>query len=256
MDHYTLTEKHILLFSYECIVSLIELHLIATSWQALIMLVNLPPFPSTESLTALLYLLNHDDRKDEPITPQQTELLKVLDAHLQDRKGLQSKDYTFLIPATATFVTYARNSVNQALSPNLRPPSRLSPLSEDPESSASSSLSQAPDVKLPPVVGALVLTLQCSLTISLGEIGSNEVAERVYSDSFKEYPSLLEDIVGESMFNCAAVSSTHHQRVVSFSMKTSFASSINSFRGFFGGKLSHPLIKPQHPRLLLALKEM
>lgn len=120
--------------------------------------------------------------KDEPIAPHQAVLLKVFNAYLRYPHVPESKDFTFLIPVAAALTETARDSVQRSLS-----------LGESgAESSPNRPLSNVPDVKLAPLLNAVVLIAGCSFTLTLKEIKGDSA----YSQRFKEEPSLIENTVG------------------------------------------------------------
>jgi hypothetical protein len=122
---------------------------------------------------------------DEPITPHQTILLKVFDAHLHSPLATDPKDFMFILPVVVAVIERARDLVQRALGPN----------QSDVDGSPNRPLSSAPDVKLAPLLIALVLAAGCSFQLSLNEINGNQ-ASPMYSQGLKAEPSLIENIVG------------------------------------------------------------
>lgn len=123
--------------------------------------------------------------EDEPITPHQMILLKLFDAHLHSQHMTDSRDFMFILPVVVALVERARASVQRALGID----------NFDAESSPNKPLSNAPDVKLAPLLNALVLAAGCSFQLTLNEIDGKS-ASPTYGRRFKEEPSLIEDVVG------------------------------------------------------------
>jgi len=125
------------------------------------------------------------DIPEEIITPHRTTLLKLLDSYLQSAEAIDTARFGFLGHAMHEIVTYIRTSISSLL-PNVNEPQggnlTLSPLSA------------APDLKLSPVLEALVLFSQCSITLMLVD-SEAELSSSSYSSSLKTRDSFIEDII-------------------------------------------------------------
>lgn len=130
-----------------------------------------------------------EHRKDEPITPQQTTLLKVFDALLQSDELLIAVDFIFLVQIMASFVDYSRGSILCALTPSV---------DNTPASPDNMDLAHAPDLKLAPTLNALILATQCCLSISLQEAESDP-SSQTFSEHFKSEAGLIENLVGQHL---------------------------------------------------------
>ncbi|KAF9509341.1 hypothetical protein BS47DRAFT_1365316 [Hydnum rufescens UP504] len=125
------------------------------------------------------------DIPEEIITPHRTTLLKLLDSYLQSAEVIDTACFAFLGGAMHEIVTYIRTSISSLL-PNANEPQGGNP--------TLSPLSAAPDLKLPPLLEALVLFSQCSITLMLVD-SEAELSSSSYSSSLKIRDSFVEDII-------------------------------------------------------------
>lgn len=98
-------------------------------------------------------------REDEPVTPHQTTLLKLLDSYLRDFKSLVNEsptcDYVFLTDGLLRLLTYAQKAIKQSL-----------PIVElESREKENEPILQDLDVRLPKVAATLILLAQCVNTI-------------------------------------------------------------------------------------------
>jgi hypothetical protein len=155
--------------SYECIRSLIQHSLAGTLWESLVMCVL------TIWLTTRVPKLSKEcTARTSPLRHIKPILLKLFDAHLHSpaRDGFER----FHVHPTGGGST---GRASATLSP-----ASLGMDNSDAESSPNRPLSNAPDVKLAPLLNALVLAAGCSFHADL-ERDKRETASPMYSQRFK-----------------------------------------------------------------------